>query len=460
PEWCGDADSGAAALLDAVADRLIQLGGIDAGYIESFTDGYQEFRDSVRDSAANLPAQAKSEILKAAGLLAGRKIALVLGPDIFERECGESIFNAAFNLALATGGIGAENAGFFVPIAENNLAGSLDMGSAPDLLPGRCSIADDGARKAFERHWHTQLSPAPGLDLPEVIEAAEKGSLRGLYIMGENLARMLPDSTRVENAFKKLDFIVVQDIVHNSTIDLAHLVLPGAAFAEKAGSFTNMEGRIQAFSEVVAPPGNALPDWKILSLLAKKMGHVEHYDTVDEIRQEIRRAVPLYRNLGSHRREWLENAGAGTPFAPGGPKFSFIISKAPASTRPDEQYPFTALIGPLHWHAGGGTRTRRSARISSCVRHGNVEICPEDVRILGLTEKDGIRVESRAGAIERGYSIHHGLPRGRVFVPQGFQRNDVMNLVELEGLKWPYPGWRTCRVKISKIECRSHLDAT
>ncbi|HDR13980.1 MAG TPA: hypothetical protein ENN79_00555 [Desulfobacteraceae bacterium] len=443
--------SGTAAFLDAVTDRLIHLGSVDSGYIEGFTDGYREFRASIRERSVNLPAEAAVEVLKATAALSGRKIAVVLGPDLFEREWGQSIFDAAFNLALATGSIGAGNAGFFVPVAENNLAGSLDMGSAPDLFPGRRQVSGGRARNELEKLWNTELSDTPGLELSGLIKAAEKGSLKGLYIMGENLARVLPDPSRVEKALKKLDFIVVQDIVHNRTVDFAHLVLPGAAFAEKTGSFTNMEGRIQAFFQVVAPPGNALPDWKILALVAKKMGYAEHYDTVDEIRQEIRRVVPLYGNLGSHRREWLRETETGTPFSSGGPRFSFINSRAPAPSRPDDRYPFNASIGPLRWHAGGGTRTRRSARISSCGKYGNVEICPEDISMLGLTGKDRIRVESRFGAIEREYSTGYGLPMGQVFIPQGFQRNDVMNLADLDQLKRRASGWRTCRVKISKI---------
>ena len=443
-----DPDAGSAAVLDGITARLIHDARVDTRYIEQRTDGYERFRDRLRETGHGVRGPVPDEMSRAAEILAGRKIALVLGPDLFEREYGESVFNAAFNLALAAGSIGVENAGFFVPAAENNLVGSMDMGSSPDLLPGRLHVSDERATQVFGGLWNAEISGSPGLDLPGVIEAAENGTLKGLYIMGENLVRMLPGAARTEKAMKNLDFIVVQDIIRNRTVNLAHLVLPGAAFAEKDGSFTNMEGRVQTFSRVVPPPGDALPDWKILALIAKRMGCAEHYETVGSIRREILRAVPLYGNPGDAPRDPLKHTDAGTRFAPNEARFSFITSTAPVPGKPDGQYPFTALIGPLRWHSGGGTRTSRSARISSCGRHGEVEICPEDLRALGLKENDRVSLESRFGQIERTCSAAPGMPGGRVFVPQGFHGNDALNLADLERFKHRVSAWRTFRVRI------------
>ena len=163
----------------------------------------------------------------------------------------------------------------------------MDMGTMPNLLPGRQALSDEEARQYWEKEWNVKLSPDPGLNMARMIEAAEQGKLKALYIMGENPLRSLPQPQRVKQALGQLELLVVQDILNTEAARLAHFVLPGAAFSEKQGSFTNLEGRIQPFNAVSAPPGNAMADWEVLDRLIVRMS------------QQGRGNVPAYPCLAS-----------------------------------------------------------------------------------------------------------------------------------------------------------------
>ncbi len=456
PESGPDADGKIPLLICALIAAISERQGTDSNFIDRFTTGWEQYKEGIDSLLSKQPLTSaeEKEVARAADMLAGHKVAIVPGADVMDRNHGAQITDAAFSLALATGSQGAQNAGFFIPAPESNTTGAMDMGMLPDMLPGRVKLSDEEGRKNLERLWNVKISPDPGLDLCGIIEAAESGHLKGLYIMGENLLRTLPDPARVEAALKKLDFLVVQDIIDHRTAGLAHVVLPGAASAEKNGSFTNMEGRIQAFSPAAAPPGNALEDWDILGLLARKMGYPEQYSTVEKIRQEIRRTVPIYGAIGSHRLEWIKNAETATPFSDSNCRFEFGAppEKPAASEETDSKKPFTAVLNPIRWHTGGGTRTGRSPRIASWKNRGEpARLSPADIEALGLETNGRIRITSDHGAIERGFVPDRGLGSGQILVPMGFNKNDAIALAPLESIKQSSPGWRTCRVNIEKI---------
>ncbi|MCP4648192.1 MAG: molybdopterin-dependent oxidoreductase, partial [bacterium] len=200
-------------------------------------------------------------------MLAGKKIAFVIGHGILQQRNGSHSIEAILNLSLLTGSLGHKNGGIYILAKENNQLGAGDMGTVPYSLPGGQLINDEARRKQWEKNWDSKLSPDPGLNMIRMIEEAEKGNLKALYIMGENLLRSLPQQERVQKALANLDLLVVQDILATETHHIADVVLPGAAFSEKGGSFTNLEGRIQSFEPTVPPPGEAKPDWEILDLL-------------------------------------------------------------------------------------------------------------------------------------------------------------------------------------------------
>jgi len=364
--------------------------------------------------------------------------------------------DALINLALMTGSLGEKGRGLYLLGTENNQIGAWDMGTVPDFLPGRQSISNDGYRKHWEQAWRVKLSPDPGLNIIRMIEEAEKGNLKALYIMGENPIRSLPESERVRKAFRNLEFLVVQDILSTETTELAHVVLPGAAFSEKGGSFTNLEGRIQSFEPVVHPPGQAKPDWEILDLLGRRMGHPESYPSVQRVRAEIRRRIPMYAGLGDNGApSWVRGKSDLALFhskADGEPiLFTRVIPTDDEDG--DQTYAFTAVLGSLRFHMGSGTRTGLSDRLRAFGLKGEVEVSMEDGKKLDLKQGDEIRISSPYGAILREVTLNRDLRPGLIFIPLAFHNNDARQLIGLTPLGLvDSPGWKTVHVKIERLE--------
>ena len=451
PELTKSGEMSISTLLNGIAANLVAQNGHDTEFIDKHTSDASAYLESLNgqdlEELATLAAVAQADLTAAAKLLAGKKTAFVIG-HAAGQSLSEPGFNALFNLSLLTGSQGGKGTGIYLMAEANNLMGACDMGASPGWLPGRIPISDETGRKTLEKAWQSKISPDPGLDMTHLIEAAEKGILKAVYIMGENPLRKLPQSRRVENALRNLDFIVVQDILLNQTIKLADVVLPGAAFTEKGGAFTNMEGRIQNFSPIVSPPGQAKPDWEILATLAAKMGYPERYDTLEQVKQEIRRLVPMYGDLGSHRQGWIKNEGSEDGF-----RFSFSPADLPTPMASEPDFPYTGIIGGLRYHMGCGTRTSRSERIPAYKLKGQIEISAEDCRALDLAETSRLRITSPYGQIERGFRLNADMPAGQIFIPLAYNCNDAMNLVDLTPTSAAdMPGWASCRVKIEKIE--------
>jgi predicted molibdopterin-dependent oxidoreductase YjgC len=337
------------------------------------------------------------------------------------------------------------------------------MGTVPDALPGRRLLDEESARKHFEKAWQTEISADEGCNVIGMIEAAEKGTLKALYVLGENPLRSLPQPDRVRQALDNLDFIVVQDIIISETAKMADALLPGAAFSEKGGSFTNLEGKIQSFDPVVPPPGDARPDWKILSGLAANLGDNTPYNSLEDIVDEIRRLVPMYADLnqGGHSA-WVKAADlqAGKNTAGNKYRMSFSLPASPANQEDaepsDQTYPLTAIIGSRRYHLGSGTRTGCSDRISEFGLKGEIEVSVKDAAKLDLSAGDTVRVLSRHGELKREIKLNSRLQTGQIFIPVAFDKNAAMNLIEMTRLEVPdSPGWKTCRVKLEKVSALS-----
>jgi len=430
-----------AAVLQALASLMVTDNHYHQGFVEQFCSNFKPFKASLSiirpDQAAAQSGVPLKSLKTAVDLINGKKTAFVMGANLLDSPDGEQTLDAILNLCFLTGGIGLKSSGLYVLAPENNLAGALDMGTAPDLLPGLVKISGDGKR---------------GIDPGAFIEAAEAGKIKAVYIMGENLLRSLPQQDRVAAALKKLEFVVVQDIVRNRTSELAHVILPGAAVYEKHGSFTNMEGRIQTFAPVAPPPGKARPDWEILSQIIRAMGYPEQYQSIEKIRQEIRHAVPMYQRLGNHYQEWVRNTEAGSPFSGDAARFSFFPVSALPPSASDPDYPLLAQIRPVRYHLGSGTRTSRSGRVQAYGKKGEIELGPETIRSIGVNGSGRVRVISRFGAIEREFKENLKLPEGLALIPMALNRNDALNLADLMGNSDAKAlGWTVSRVRIEKI---------
>jgi len=433
-------------LINALAALLQEQKAYDSSFVDQYTEGFSLFRYGLSsldmDKISRVTNLETAAIQKTANLLKQKKMAIVIGHGIFQQKNALHTLGAILNLALMTGSLGSPGAGLFVLARENNQPGAMDMGSAPDLLPGRQPLGDETARKKWEKNWKTSISPDPGLNLVRIIEAAEKGSLKALYVMGENPLRALPESKRVKKALGKLEFLVVQDILNTETAKIADVVLPGAAISEKQGSTTNLEGRIQTFQPVVSPPGKARPDWEILDLLAAKLGGSEPYGSLEKIRGEIRKLVPMYASLNGQDHGWIETTTDKL--------ISFYPVVSTEDDPDDKNYPYTAIIGSLRYQLGSGTRTHASDRIRGFDLAGQLEISLQDSARLNAKNDDTVIVTSRSGSVTRKIRIEKSLGAGQIFVPTGFNGNDAMNLLALSDITKPgSPGWKTVRAKLT-----------
>ncbi|MGE5838418.1 MAG: molybdopterin-dependent oxidoreductase, partial [Deltaproteobacteria bacterium] len=448
-------------LVYGIAAVLLKRKAHDAYFVRHFTSGFDHFLESLssldldeisRDTGLDI-----DEMERAAGLLEGRRISFVIGHGISEQTCGLQAMDAIINLSLMTGSLGGRGMGVYLMAAENNEVGAWDMGSAPESLPGRGPLSDFAVRKHWERAWRVPLSPDPGLGVARMMMEAEKGNVKALLVMGENPARALAESDRVQRALEKLELLVVQDILETETTRLAHVVLPGAAFSEKHGSFTNMEGRIQSFDPALPPPGDAKPDWEILELLGRRLGSEHRYRSVQHVREEISKWVPGYEDLAkSGGTVWVRETSRFKLFRPDGE--GDLIPFTPYSPIPrepaQEGYPFKAILGSLRCHLGSGTRTGRSDRIKGYADfaiQGDAGLSFEDARALGLVDGDTVSIMSTFGRIKRRIRLTRDLSPGLVFVPKAFQGNDVRNLVPLfgpDGVEGQ--GFKTISVKLEK----------
>jgi formate dehydrogenase alpha subunit len=458
--WLSLAPHSDYAMVHGLAAILNTRGAHDSDFIGRFTEGFDRYRSSLSSmdlqrvsQVTGLDIEAMEE---AADLIEGKRIAFVIGGGILQQRYGAAAIDAIVNLALITGSLGGDGKGLYVLAAENNQVGAGDMGAVPDFLPGRQPLQDNRARKHWEQGWEVKLSPDPGLDVVRMIEEAEKGNLKALYIMGENPVRSLPQSKRVGKALNNLELLVVQDILATETSHIADVVLPGAAFSEKGGSFTNLEGRIQSFEPVVSPPGEAKPDLEILALLFEKMGPSIRYFSLEETRAEIRNLVPMYSGLGRGAgQSWVNEAAAVGPFHPeeGGKRIKFSPLISIEEDARDESFPFTAILGSQRYHLGSGTRTSRSIRVREYALKGEVEISPEDGKRLNLSEGDRARISSPHGSISRSVTLKEGLKQGLIVIPTAFSNNDARELIDLSHLgEVDSSGWKECLVKVEKLQ--------
>jgi formate dehydrogenase alpha subunit len=458
--WLPILPQGDTHLINALAAILYKRKSYDIDFIDRFTEGFEPFGDYLSSLDLENTAQAiglDMNIMERAGdLIEGKKIAFVVGHGIFQQKHGALAIDALLNLALMTGSLGGEGMGLYLLARENNQLGAWDMGAVPDCFPGHQTIQDNVVRKNWEQTWEVKLSPDPGLNMVRMIEEAEKGTLKALYVMGENLFRSLPQSERIRKAFTNLQFLVVQDILTNETTQLADVVLPGAAFSEKGGSFTNLEGRIQSFDPLITPPGEAKPDWQVIDLLFAKMGYPKRHSSLEGIREEISKQIPTYAGLGKHRGEsWIKETSNRRLFHPNGEGEPIPFSHAVPVEEgriPDEVYPLKAILGSLRYHLGSGTRTGHSDRIKDFVRKGEVEISEEDGGRLNLKEGDKIRISSRHGSVSREVILKRDMRQGFIYVPVAYHDNDARLLLPLSQLgETGSPGWKDCNVKIEKI---------
>ncbi|KPK42156.1 MAG: formate dehydrogenase [Planctomycetes bacterium SM23_25] len=421
------------ALINAMMHVILAEGLEDKPFIAERTEGFDDLRKAVEpytpEMAAKITGVPAALISEAARTYATAGAAsIVYSMGITQHTTGTDNVLSLANLAMLTGNIGRPGTGVNPLRGQNNVQGACDLGALPDVYPGYQKVADPASREKFEKAWGAPLSPTAGLTVVEMTGAAHDRRLKALYVMGENPMLSDPDTNHVEEALKRLDFLVVQDIFLSETAQLADVVLPAASFAEKDGTFTNTERRVQRVRKALDPPGQARPDWQILCRLARRMGHPMHYDHPGAIQDEIASLTPSYGGITYDRLEggglqWpCPDAGhPGTPylhkgtFARGLGKFH-AVEFLPPRELPDDHYPFVLSTGRILQHFHTGTMSRRSDVLDRLVPVGTIEIHPDDAARLGIADSDRVRVASRRGEIELPARVTDRVAPGTTFL--------------------------------------------
>jgi formate dehydrogenase alpha subunit len=422
------------ALLNGLMHVIIRKGLAKKKFIRERTEGFEELRQLVErytpEAVEDITGVLKTDIEAAARLFGEAKSACILyGMGITQHTTGTDNVKSVANLLLLTGNVGREGTGFSPLRGQNNVQGACDMGALPNVYPGYQKVDDPAVRKKFETAWGCKLSDRPGLAVTEIASAILKGDIKGLYVMGENPMLSEPNLEHFRQALEKVELIVVQDIFLSETGWLADIVLPGAAFAEKDGTFTNTERRVQRIRRALVPPGEAKADWEIISALAKKMGKPFDYQSAGQIMEEIASLTPIYGGIHFDR---LDNGGLQWPcpdashpgtiflyqdgFARGRGKFHAVDYIPPAESI-SKTYPLVLTTGRVleHWHTG--TMSRRSNVLNELYPKGVVEMSPIDAARLGFVEGDLLVVTSKRGRVEAPVHITEKSPPGVVFMP-------------------------------------------
>jgi formate dehydrogenase alpha subunit len=421
------------ALINGLMHVIIRDGLEDKKFIQERTEGFEEMRQLVASFTPEvveaITGVPKADIEAAAHLFAQAKSACILyGMGITQHTTGTDNVKSVANLLLLTGNMGREGTGFSPLRGQNNVQGACDMGALPNVYPGYQRVDDPAVRMKFETAWGCKLSDRPGLTVTEIADAILNGDIKGLYIMGENPLLSEPNLEHFRQALEQVEFFVAQDIFLSETAWFADIVLPGAAFAEKDGTFTNTERRVQRVRRALVPPGEARADWEIISALAERMGKPFGYQSAGQILDEIASLTPIYGGIHFDR---LDHGGLQWPcpdishpgtiflyqdgFARGKGKFHAVDYFPPAESI-SKKYPLVLTTGRIleHWHTG--TMSRRADVLNKLRPGGVVEIHPGDAAKLKLAEGDVVAIASKRGRVEVPVHITEKSPPGVIFM--------------------------------------------
>jgi formate dehydrogenase major subunit len=423
------------ALINAMAHVVVTEGLVDEDYVRERCD-LDDFESWARfiaqernapEAVEALTGVPAAEVRAAARLYAtGGRAAIYYGLGVTEHSQGSTMVMGMANLAMATGNIGREGTGVNPLRGQNNVQGSCDMGSFPHELPGYRHVSDDATRHSFEALWGVELSGAPGLRIPNMLDEAVEGRFRALYIQGEDIAQSDPDTQHVTAGLAAMECVVVQDIFLNETAKYAHVLLPGSSFLEKDGTFTNAERRISRVRKVM-PPLGGLADWEVTIALSRALGYEMNYTHPSEIMDEIAALTPSFAGvsyakldaLGSLQWPCNDDAPAGTPmmhvdrFVRGKGKF-MITEFIPTEERTGPRFPLILTTGRILSQYNVGAQTRRTEN-SRWHEEDVLEIHPFDAEARGIAEGDLVSVESRSGDIALRAMISDRMQPGVVY---------------------------------------------
>ena len=425
------------ALLNAMLNVIVEEGLTDEAFIRDRTSGYEALAENVKmfspERMAPICGIDAKTIREVARLYATSKASIIFwGMGISQHIHGTDNARCLIALALSTGQIGKPGSGLHPLRGQNNVQGASDSGLIPMFYPDYQRVGTPEARQRFESLWHTTLDPDPGLTVVEIMNAAKKHEIRGMYIMGENPAMSDPDVDHAREALAALDHLVVQDIFLTETAYLADVVLPATAWPEKIGTVTNTDRMVQLGRKAIEPPGDARPDFWILNELARRVGVDWYYDHPRDVFNEMRTCMDSIAGITWDRLEressvtypCVQVGDPGDPvvFCDSFPTKSGRAKFVPAdlisaAERPDAEYPMVLITGRQleHWHTG--SMTRRASNLDFIEPEPVASLHPLDLEAMTIAPGGILTIESRRGRIALYARADDGTPRGTVFVP-------------------------------------------
>ena len=462
------------AVFQAMAQVVIAEGLYNREFVAERVENFETYARSIQDCtpewAEGVSGVPADQIRSSARMYATAKSAAIYwGMGISQSVHGTDNALSLANLALICGHLGKPGSGLNPLRGQNNVQGCSDSGGLPNVFPGYQSVTDPIIRAKFEADWGLSLNPEAGLTTMEMVDAAAEGVIKGYFIMGENPMMSEPDLRHARHVIEGLDFILMQDIFLNETAEYADIILPASSFAEKDGTFTNSDRRVQLIRPAVPSPGSARDDWAILCDLAQRvearLGRGESagfkFASPAEIWDEMARLTPPFQGI-THERIQREDGvhwpcptpdHPGTPYLfsdtfPRGKGILTPLSLTPGAEEPDDEYPFILSTGRVLYHWHGGTMTRRS-KLDDIYPEATVEIHPDDAQALGIHSGEWIKVRSRRGQIEVKTLVTGRSPTGIVFIPFHFAEAAANELtIDARDPTAKIPDYKVCAVAL------------
>ena len=470
------------ALLNGIANVILSEGLEDISFIKDRTEGFDDWKTVVEkydpEYVETVTGVSKTDIIAAARMYASPPFSgscLIWGMGITQHTMGTANAHGLLNLSFVSGQLGKPGSGISPLRGQNNVQGCGDAGCIPNAFPGYQPISEDTVEK-FSAAWGGVNLPAEsGLVVTDMVPAIDEGRIKAMYVTGENPLLSEPDLAHAEKSFRSLEFLVVQDIFLHETAQIADVVLPACSFAEKDGSFTNSERRVQRVRKVLEPVGNSKADWAIFCELAEKISSITgedfgsefSYAHPSEIWDEFASLTPLVAGINYQR---LENGGIqwpcptddhpGTRYLyekdfPRGDRAKFVAFEQgkPADELPTKRFPLILNTGRILYHWHGGTITRRAHGLLARASVLQVAINPDDCDSYGLTSGDKVRIKSRRGQMEAEVLVSEKMNSGEIFVPFVKLQEQAANFLTNAALDPDsrIPEYKVCAVRMEKI---------
>ncbi len=435
------------ALLNGLMHIIIKEGWEASEYIKTRTENFEKLKEALErytpERVSEITGIDKAVLRNAAEIYSKSKKSMILyAMGITQHVAGTDNVKSCANLAMLTGHVGSPSTGVNPLRGQSNVQGACDMGALPNVYSGYQPVTDQRIKGLFEEAWGVNdLSDKAGLTLTDMMDAGQRGDIKAMYIMGENPAMSDPDSKHARKVLRNLDFLVVQDIFLTETAKLANVVLPASSFAEKMGTYTNTERRVQLSRQAIPVLDGTMPDWQIICKISSKAGYTMNYDSPVDILDEINRVTPSYRGITFDRLnnswglQWPcpDEKHDGTPFLhkdkfARGLGFFDPREYAPPPEVPDEEFPFQLITGRVGFQFHTGTMTRKVSILEREEPKAFLEMNPKDARRLKLINGSKVAIESRRGELYLPVKITNDIPEHVVFSTFHYSDNNINDL--------------------------------